>query len=120
MAMNKKEKDYVEELEIKLALRFTEPVEKDLFPDEDYKIIVNGYSYNSYSQRVEKSCSTKMNHSLSGWDKTTSQNGIKQYSTKIKALKAMRHEMEINFAKALYKIDKLIEAESQQDVAPKV
>lgn len=113
MAMNKKEVEYVEELKTKLALRFTEKIEPDMErPDYGSNKIVNGWSFNSYSMSVNKSCSSCISHSLHGWDKTTSQNSIRQYSSRLLALKAMRNEVELKCAANIYKIDKMIESES--------
>jgi len=108
--MNKKEKQLFEDLKIKVAFRFTKPIEPDLdHPKLSSDEIVNGYSFNSYSKRIEKSCSSSVYHSSYGWDKTNQQQPIRQYSTKILALKAMRNEMENKAAKELYEIDKKIE-----------
>jgi hypothetical protein len=113
MAMNKKEQEYVESLKTELAFRRTLLVEPDLDIPESWNEIVNGYSFNAYSIKVEKSCSSGGYHNLWGWDKTTSHKGIRQYSTRLLALKAMRYEVEKDCAKKLRNIDKLIEAEEQ-------
>lgn len=113
MAMNKKEQEYVESLKIKLALRFTEKVDCDVEITEEWGEVVNGYSFNLYAQRVEKSCSSRTAHSLYEWDKTSSQRPIKQYSSRLRALKAMRYAMEMQFAEDLREIDKIIEAENE-------
>jgi len=114
MAMNKKEKKELEDLKTKLALRFTEPVERDLMPpntSDDFRKIVNGYSYNAYNLRIGKSCSSSIYHNRHGWDETTAQEPIEQYSTKLLALKAMRNEVELQSAKKLREIDLMIEQE---------
>lgn len=108
MAMNKKEKQEMEELKIKCSLRFTDPVEKDVDIPDDYDTIVNGYGFNSYSMRIHKSCSSSIYHNNHEWDKTSSQQPIKQYSTELLALKAMRNKVENECAEKLRKIDVMI------------
>jgi outer membrane PBP1 activator LpoA protein len=109
--MNKKEQQLVEGLKTKLALKFTEPVNADVLIPVDNKI-VNGYTYNSYSMRVEKSCSSALHHNIGQWDKTYSQRPVAQYSSKLLALKAMRNEVEKACAYKLRQIDLMIEEES--------
>jgi len=120
MAMNKKEIELVEDMKTKLALRFTEEILPDIDKPSSEKMyeIINGWSFNSYSLRIEKSCSSSHFHSISNWDKTTSQQGIKQYSSRLLALKAMRHEVELKCAKELRKIDLMIEKEIADDLNP--
>jgi len=119
MAMNKKEKAHIEDLkemiemgDILLALRLTENVPCDVpIPVGSYSDIVNGYSFNSHSMSVSESCSSSISH---GWKhgETRSQNPREQYSTKLLAFKAMRHDMELLYAKNLRKIDLIIDAQS--------
>jgi hypothetical protein len=112
MSMNKKEQAEVEKLKTRLALRFTEDVKPDV-PKPEVEPgsgkIVNGWSFNSYSKRVEKSCSSSMYHSNGLWNKTDSQYPIEQYSMPILAYKAMRREVEERFAAELRAIDRSIE-----------
>jgi hypothetical protein len=119
MAMTKKEKKMVEDLKTKLALRFTEFVK----PDIDYPKIgdglINGYNFNSYAREVWKSCSTSYSHGIRNWDKTSSQQPIQQYSSKLLALKAMRNEIETKVARDLRSIDILIEKELEENHAGK-
>jgi len=115
MAMNKKEQAVVEDLKLKLALRYTESVEKDIpIPTYgscvDNKLIL-GYSMNSYSKEVTPSCSSVTGHNTCGTDRTRSQFAIAQYSTRLLAYKAMRNEVEKRCAKELREIDRLIEKE---------
>lgn len=56
--MSIKEKEYVENIEIISALKFTEKIESDLKPPDSLQEIVNGYSYNLYNERIFKSCSS--------------------------------------------------------------
>jgi len=112
MAMNKKEKAYVEKLETLAALRHTDGAEKDVLPplvsfsDE----LTKGYTFNSYAKRVDESCSSFMSHSKNGNTKTTSKGSISMFSTETLAYKAMRKELELRCAKELRAIDLLTEA----------
>lgn len=111
MAMNKKEKEMVEDLKVRCSLRLTEPVFPDVEIPKYDEPDTKGFMMNSYSMRVDKACSSAHGHCSTGDDKTTSQGGIKIFSTKLLALKAMRSEVEIRIAKELRKIDKMIEEE---------
>jgi hypothetical protein len=109
MAMNKKELAEMESLKTKLALRLYPEVKPDIPKPTDYKIIVNGYLFNSYLKRVEKACSTSIYHGNGIWDKTISQNGIEMYSTEKLAYEAMLHELSLMFAGELRSVEKRME-----------
>jgi hypothetical protein len=110
--MTKKELAYIESLKIRLALRFTEDVNPDIpkpVTGRGEGTIVNGWSFNSYSMRVYKSCSSSTYHGTDKWNKTESQEAIEQYSTPLLACRAMRREVEERMARELRKIDAEIE-----------
>jgi len=109
--MNKKEQKLVEDLKIVAALRWTDGAEKDIPKPRSEDGLVSGYVFNSYSYRVEESCSNSVCHGRGRSDKTTSQNPIEMFSSRLLALKAMRHEVELRLAIELRKIDLLIEKE---------
>jgi len=112
MAMNKKEQAMVEDLKVRYALRFTDTVKLDVeIPDYSTNELSKGFLMNSYALRVTPACSSPSGHSSTGNDRITSQNGVKLYSTKLLALKAMRNELEYRLAKELRKIDIMIEEE---------
>lgn len=113
MSMTKKELAEVERLKTLLALRFTENVLPDIPQPTSEQGIVNGWSFNAYSRRVDKSCSTFLYHSWGQWDKTDSQQSIEQYSTPLLAYKAMRREVEKECARTLRDIDRKIEELSE-------
>ena len=80
-------------------------------PDEG---MVNGFTFNSYTREVLHSISSSVGHGLlslshSQCENTTSQRPMKQFSTKVLAAKALRHEMEMRFAKQLMKVDEMIQ-----------
>ena len=116
MAMNKKEKAYVEKLEILAALRHTDGAEEDVLPpescvyDDDDDELTKGYTFNSYAKRVDESCSSFMSHSKHKNTKATSEGSISMFSTKTLAYKAMRKDIELRCARELRAIDLLIEA----------
>jgi hypothetical protein len=117
--MNKKEQAQVEAMKTKLmrlaAFRMTSPVERDLDPPAAFSgEIVNGWDYNVYWGVVLKACSSSIHHSLGNWDKTTSQNSRRLFSTKMLALKALRYETEQQCMTKLAAIDRAIEQEEQE------
>ncbi|EAM5811609.1 hypothetical protein FDA16_07790 [Salmonella enterica] len=118
MAMNKKEKEQLENairlMAVNRALRWSDyGADRDVGLPHGTNQYVNGWSINTYSCRVYKSWSSTVSHG-DGWveneerPRSASQKGIAQYSTKEKALKALRHCMEMKFAEALYEIDQQI------------
>jgi len=115
MAMNKKQLKEMEDLKTLASFRRTEEILPDLEkPDYNQEKLTLGWSYNSYVMRAYKTCSSCIYHG-EGWEKTNTQNSIKQYSSKILALKAMRFEVEMRIAKELREIDLMIESESSNE-----
>lgn len=127
MAMNKKEKAYVQELEQKLkeknvdiekrlAFKLTDKVEEDLEPPESIsEPLSKGYSFNVHNMTASKSCSSSIGHGLGRHDKTGSQRPIKQFSSMKLALMALRHEYELKVMDDLYSIDQKIKAEIEKE-----
>jgi len=114
MAMNKKEQAEMERLKTDLliakAMRFTDKVEPDLMPPKSLSEgLVKGFLYNSYSPRVERSCTSSVHHSFGSDEKTSTQNPKCLYSTELLAWKACRNAMEEEFAKKLAGVDLIIE-----------
>ena len=118
MAMNKREKEQLENavrlMALNRSLRWSDyRPDRDVGTPDSISKYVNGWSINTYSFRVYKTWSSSVSHG-DGWveneerPRTSSQKGIAQYSTKDKALKALRHCMEMKFAEALYEIDQQI------------
>lgn len=129
MAMNKKEQAAFdalrEELRLAKALRWTEPVERDVMPpkcgDDDWNGLRNGYDFNDYfdsfsGPRVNKACTSYSSHDSRQWHKTTTQGPRPLFSTRLLALKALRHSVECKVAKILADIDKQIEDEQKGQV----
>lgn len=115
MSMTKKERAAfdaaIHKANLLCALRWTEPVQPDVpipgFDDGMSK----GFLFNTPSRRVVPAYSTRSYHSFGRNDRTDTQNPCALYSTRLLALKAMRHEAENKFAAELLSIDKMIEAE---------
>lgn len=127
MSMNKKETAEMErlreELRIAKALRFTDEVLPDVpIPEPGFgQPLAVGFLFNAYvgthSTRVEPACSSSTGHSFGGTDKTTTQRGVRLFSTRLMALRACRHEVELQVAKILADIDRQIEAELKKEQA---
>nr|WP_176455177.1 hypothetical protein [Proteus vulgaris] len=124
MAMNKKEKEAFEEARSYRALRFTDhPTSKDLAPGSE---LITGYDYRkpSFTESmisIKTAWSTRSKH---GEGKApppantfggVSRDGISLYSSRKRALGALRRELEREFARILMKIDDEIAAEEAKE-----
>lgn len=108
--MNKKEQAEMQQLrdELRLAkaLRFTEEVATDVpLPSHSMNGLTTGWTFNSYNDRVEVGCSSSTSHSFGRNDKTTAQHPLALYSSKLRALRALRASVERIVAKRLADID---------------
>lgn len=102
-----------EAVRIAKAFRFTEKVEPDVPPPSYTSIgdrLTRGWQFNTYNGTVFKMCSSSSFHGYD-WEKTTSQNPRHLYSTRELALRALRAELEQEFAKKLANVDRQIEHE---------
>jgi hypothetical protein len=120
MAMNKTEKAKMQELEeqiqIALALRWTEKVLPDVEKPESFSNkIARGFLFNAYTGQVDEMWSESIRHGYATSPQRGSQGGISMYSTRLLALKALRHAVEVRSAEALRGIDKRIAAELAAD-----
>ena len=113
MAMTKKERaqfdSAIKAARIAGALRWTSPVAPDVPTPTQFSTLSKGWLFGTYSQRVERACSSMTGHSFGNDDKTTTQGSKFLYSTELLALKAMRHEMESDFARKLAAVDERIQ-----------
>ena len=125
MAMNKKERAAFDaalnEARVLGALRWTFPVEKDVMrPDGSIGAHTEGWDINStstYSAVAFKAWSESCSHGTGDFPignkyRSASQGGVSLYSTKLLALRAVRHEVEKIAAKRLAEIDAMIAEES--------
>lgn len=112
MAMNKKEQAEFEamrkEVRVARALRFTDPIEPDV-PPPAASGLSTGFLFGG--SRVDVACSSSVHHGFGRTDKTSTQRPRWLYSTKERALRAMRNRMEHEFAEELAKVDRQIEEE---------
>ena len=120
--MTKKEQEEVRVLKNKLsvlaALRWTDEVLPDVSIPNSFDSLSVGW-LPAYD-RVEPACSSSVFHALGRTDKTTSQQPKKLYSTKLLALKALRHEMELRCAEELARVDTKIAKEKDSADSSKV
>ena len=90
------------------ALRWTDPVAPDVPPPSSSQDLSKGFLPNSYSMRVEPACSSAVSHAFGRDDSTTSQGSRHLFSTRLLALRAMRHDVEKEAAAKLAAIDERI------------
>jgi hypothetical protein len=116
MAMNKKEQAYFEQLLTVAALRYTADVNPDIPVPGTCSKESKGFMFYGESgmcPRIEKIISSSVNHRTEG-SSCGSQGGVYLYSSKLRALKAMRRETEKICARKLRDIDIMIEKEEKE------
>lgn len=123
MAMSKRERDafdkLADELRIAKAFRFTEPVDRDV-PRPEGGEMTTGWDFNAYSvlhgygaeSGVKELWSKCVSHGNMPYSPNRgSQGGMSLFSSKLLALRALRHELEEAFARKLAEVDAQIERE---------
>lgn len=114
MAMNKKEQAEFEAMKRALimarALNWTAKVDPDIAPPKSGGL-TTGYLINAHNGTVDVGCSSSVFHGRGQINKTTTQRPVWLYSTRLLALKAVRHEVEKQCANRLADIDEQIAAE---------
>ncbi|EOU3063366.1 TPA: hypothetical protein ACQQX6_004305 [Yersinia enterocolitica] len=123
MAMNKKELADFERLknesQVNRALRWSDYCElKDVPPPSSQSTGMDrtqGYTFNAHNSVVTPMWSTSISHGTIG-SKNGSQRGIALYSTRKKALMALRRELERLFAEKLAYVDNEIQKESSIEI----
>lgn len=123
MAMTKKERAgfdaALEKARILGALRWTEKVLPDIQPPvpcSAEKLTTGFYAHaHELNYRVSEACSSSIYHGIGSTTKTNSQRPIWLHSTRLRALKAARSEMEKAAAKALAELDKEIAEEESKE-----
>jgi hypothetical protein len=112
MAMTKKERaefdKALDDARLLGALRWTSPVSPDVPPPEYGAPNRLSTGWALCGPMVEVACSSSVFHGIGRTDKTTSQQPRWLYSSKLLALKALRHELERRSAMELAAIDKQI------------
>ncbi|CUJ97984.1 Uncharacterised protein [Achromobacter sp. 2789STDY5608615] len=119
MAMTKKERETFAALEQRLrvtaALRWTEPVGPDTKPPEA-GAYATGFFINVHTREVGAGWTSSVVHGRGelpapGTYRSGSQGGRSLYSSRLLALRALRHQVETSAATWLADIDRKIEAE---------
>ena len=91
------------------ALRWTAPLAPDVPPPARGEGgLATGYLYNVYSACVEVACSSSYSHGVGSWTSATTQRPRALYSTRERALCALRAELERDCAKRLAGVDSAI------------
>jgi hypothetical protein len=80
----------------------------DVMPPDKWDQLSTGWVFNVYSRRIDVACSSTVHHAVGRTDKTTTQQPIRMYSTRERALRALRVALEHEFAAELAKIDALL------------
>ena len=124
MAMNKKEKAAMDaaiaRANMLAALRWTAAVPPDVPPPSTMDLgrrLSTGfvaYADNYGPPRVVPACSSSISHALGSHTKTSTQNPRALWSTPLLALRAARHQYEVECAKALAKFDAEIAKHEQE------
>lgn len=118
--MTKKEKAAhdaeIDRLTLRLALCWTPEVPPDVphptGSSGDPRTLTKGWK--PFFDRVEPGCSSSCNHGRFQTTKVDSQQPVDLYSTRLLALRALRHEMELRFAAELRRIDNWIALEIEK------
>lgn len=126
MAMTKKEQAAmqaaIDRADTLAALRWTQPVAHDVAPPVGLTNYSTGWDFNVHTLKVEPAWTDTITHGSGPapepgrYRYAARQGAISLFATKVKALRAMRHEVEKESAAKLLKIDRMIaEAESQEN-----
>lgn len=78
-------------------------------PSQSSTDLAIGYMFNTYYLSVEEACTSPYAHAVGRTDKATSQRPMALYSTRLRALLALRNAVERECANQLAKIDRMIE-----------
>jgi hypothetical protein len=117
MAMTRKEKAEmraaIEKAELLAALRWTSQVERDVAPPESYSGHSEGWDFNSYNKKVFKAWSENVSNGTGeyqpvGKNRIGSQGSVWLFSTRKRALAAMRQDIETKSARELLEIDRMM------------
>jgi hypothetical protein len=127
MAMTKKERAAFDALEKQLrtvaALRWTSAIAPDVDPPTASGDETCGWITNAYTATVSPAWSGVVCHGIGVFSRkearsSGSQRSVCLHSTKLRALQALRHEMECKFAAALAAVDKQIEDAATTGATP--
>ena len=112
MPMTRRERERLERAETLAAMRWSAPVPRDVPAPEYGDPPTTGWDFNALSGRVWEGWSDSSAHGV-GRARTPEYSAIQgpraMYSSRLLALKAMRHEVEKIAARDLYGIDRKID-----------
>ena len=113
MAMTKKEQAAmqaaIDRAEALAALRWTAPVAPDVPIPEPGGAFVTGWTYNEYAREVRPAWSSSVSHGTSTEPgRHGTQGPLALYSTRTRALQALRHALELQAAAKLLAVDRAI------------
>lgn len=119
MAMTKKEQAAmnaaIERAEMLAALRWTAPVERDVPIPELFGSETSGWDFNKHSREVFRAWSGSVRNGFGAkYGGSASQGGRALFSTRQRALAALRYAMECEYASALLRVDKAMAGEHAQ------
>ncbi len=129
MAMSKKDKETLAQIQRYGSFYRTQQVLPDIPAPEAGSLPVSGLAtgyvpvgiggFTSYG-RVEPACSSTHSHGTGSHTRTRSQKSIALHSTRSRALRALRWEVEQQFIDVLHKIDKEIDAALEEEAGQDV
>lgn len=101
-----------QEARIRAALHWTETAEgPDVMPPLPSDPLATGYVFNAYVLRVDVACTSSAFHAIGRIDRIELQRPMRLYSSRLRALLALRNVVERECAERLAKIDQLIAEE---------
>lgn len=101
------------------ALRWSEAFLPDVPIPTNAVRLSTGYTYNAHynaghtGDRVQPACSSLVSHGIGSTTATTTRGPLPLYSTELRALKALRHDVVLQCAQRLALIDLRIENEER-------
>lgn len=109
--MNKREQAEHEALKTRLALRFTDgEFAPDIPPPPAFGDVTRGYTLSLHYREAVPACSSHSTHGLGKETESIRRGGLALYSSEVLALRALRQQLEAQFAGQLREVDKKIEA----------
>ncbi len=99
------------EARVRAALRWTEEASGPDVEVPTYGGLATGYLFNAYLSRVNEACTSSGLHSAYRNGRTTTQGARRLFSTRLRALLALRNAVERECAERLAGIDRMIEGE---------
>lgn len=117
MAMNKAEKAELERMKTLAAFHRTEFVDRDVpIPTSCFSTGFDIIGVLGHKPSVQAAWSTSVSHGIGNFrNGSGSQRGKPLYSTKLRALKALRYVLEQQICEALRAVDREIELEQEAD-----